>query len=125
MSVNTARLRRDDEVNWQATLIGPDAQVVVLVALVISKLIGPDGGQNASVWNGARANVGLSQTGGILWDAEVSPSSVDGLFGAGLSLQVIDVLDLLRVQVEDIVVVVSGSQNVFLNHSLSLILSVV
>ena len=125
MSVNTARLRGDDEVNWQAAFIGPDAQVVVLVALVISELVGPDGGQNTSIWNGARANVRLSQTGGILWNAEVSPFTVDGLFGAGLGLQVIDVLDLLRVQVEDIVVVVSGSQNVLLNHSLSLVLGVV
>ena len=107
MSVNTARLRRDDEVNWQAAFIGPDSQVVVLVALIISELVRPDGGQNASVWNGARANVRLSQAGGVLWNAEVSPLTVDGLFGAGLSLQVIDVLDFLRVQVEDIEEVVS------------------
>lgn len=125
VSVETELVGSVDNVNRQASLVGPHAHVVDLVALVVGEFIRPDGGQQTGVRYTTRADVGLAQAGGVARNAKVAPRSVHWLFRARFRLQVVRVHDLLRVQVENVVVVVLGAQDVLLDDALALILSVV
>lgn len=125
MSVQTEFLGSVDNVNRQAGLISPHTHIINFVSFWVDVLIGPNGSQNTGIRHSTRTNVRLSQAGGVFRDTEISPWSVDGLFGASLGFQIVDVLDFLRVQVENVVVVVLIAQDVLLNDSFALILGVI
>ncbi len=74
--VGVELLGEEVDVDRQAALVGPHAEVVDLVALVIHERILPDGGEEAGVRDGARADVRLAEAGGVLRHTEVSPRSL-------------------------------------------------